>query len=114
VPLEIDGSSSETVRVPAEIIVGRGRSIVVRVEGDGFLDEQVRDGDFLVVEQRDAPRDGETVLAVVDGIRTVLGGFRREGTAIRLMPAAATRESAPLDAMRVAIQGVVVSLIRRY
>src|SRR3954469_5735597 len=44
-------ASNETISVP-EALVGKRDSYVLRVKGDSMIDEQIRDGDFVVVEDR--------------------------------------------------------------
>src|SRR5262245_39730604 len=57
--------SEEEVAVPADMVPGGGRpAYVLRVRGDSMIDEQIRDGDFVVVEERPQARDGETVVAL--------------------------------------------------
>jgi len=44
-------AGAETIAVP-ETFVGRRDTYVLRVRGDSMIDEQIRDGDFVVVEDR--------------------------------------------------------------
>ena len=48
---------------------------MLRVRGDSMIDEQIRDGDFVIVERRSDARDGETVVAVVRGEEATLKKF---------------------------------------
>ena len=60
VPIEAV-ASSETIAVP-EDLVGKRDTYVLRVRGDSMIDEQIRDGDFVVVEDRKScrqRRDGD-------------------------------------------------------
>ncbi len=107
-------ASVETVSVPAELVAGRGRTYALRVKGTGMHDEQIREGDLVIVEDRHAPRDDETIVAVVDGVETAVRRFSRDGARVRLQssdPAVAARV---LPADRVQVHGVVVAMIRRY
>ena len=106
--------TSETVRMPAEMIAGRGRTFVLRVEGNSMIDEQIRDGDLVIVEERKAAQEGETVVALIDGTDATLKRFRREGSKIKLQPANPAMSPIVVDADRVKIQGVVVGVLRRY
>jgi repressor LexA len=107
--------SDEEVAVPADMVPGGGRpAYVLRVRGDSMIDEQIRDGDLVVVEERPQARDGETVVALVDGHEATLKKLYRDGGSVRLQPANASMGPLILAADRVSIQGVVVGVIRKY
>ena len=77
-----------------------------------MIDEQIRDGDFVVVSQRSTARNGETVVALLeDGEATLKKFYRRRGR-IRLEPANEAYE--PIIVDQCEIQGVVVGVIRTY
>ena len=107
--------SEQAVSVPADMVPGGGRpGYVLRVRGDSMIDEQIRDGDLVVIEERPQARDGETVVALVDGHEATLKKLFREGATVRLQPANATLGPLILAADRVQVQGVVVGVIRKY
>jgi repressor LexA len=107
--------ADEEVPVPADMVPGGGRpAYVLRVRGDSMIDEQIRDGDLVVVEGRPQARDGETVVALVDGHEATLKRLYREGASVRLQPANASMGPLVLAAERVQVQGVVVGVIRKY
>ena len=83
---------------------------VLSVVGDSMIEEQIREGDLVVFEQRSNPRNGETVVAVVDGEAT-LKKFYKEKNRIRLQPANPAYK--PIYADDVDIQGVVIGVVRR-
>ncbi len=97
-----------------ERLLTRGQNYVLQVEGDSMIDEHIQDGDLIVVEQRESARDGETVVALVDGDRATLKKVYREGSRVRLQPANPTLDPIFVPADRLQIQGVVVGLIRKY
>ncbi len=105
---------AETLCVPSDMITGRGRTYALRVRGDSMIDEQIRDGDYIVVEDRATAREGETVVALVDGVDATLKKFYTDGSDVRLMPAHPTMSPIVVAADRVRVQGVVVGVIRRY
>lgn len=102
----------ESIAVP-ENMVGRGETFVLQVHGDSMIDEQIRDGDYVILEKR-AQRNGEVVVALVDGQEATLKKFFRVGNRVRLEPANQNVEPITLPADRVRVQGVVVGLLRRY
>src|SRR5215475_14997561 len=80
----------ESISVPAELVPGRGESFVLRVRGDSMIEEQIRDGDYVVVESRPEARDGETVVALLRGEEATLKKLYRKGSRVRLVPANAS------------------------
>ena len=56
-----------------------GASFALRVRGDSMIEEQIRDGDYVVVEGRSEARDGETVVALLRGEDATLKSFFRKG-----------------------------------
>ena len=80
-----------------------------------MVDEQIRDGDFVVVNQRQRADNGETVIALLNGnAATVKKDYRERDGRIRLQPANETMSPMLVDERDVAIQGVVVGVLRRY
>jgi len=107
-------TASETIFVP-EDMVGRRDTYVLQVKGDSMIDEQIRDGDFVIVENRRTARDGEMVIALVDGDSATLKKLYREGGGtVRLQPANARLKPIYIDQDRLRIQGVVIGVLRKY
>ncbi len=107
--------SRETLGVPPDM-PRRGReNFVLQVQGDSMIDEQIRDGDFIVVSSQASAEDGEMVVALVGGdSATVKKLYREPGNRIRLQPANPTMQPIFVNADDVLIQGVVVGVIRKY
>jgi repressor LexA len=105
--------SNETIAVP-ESLAGKRDSYVLRVKGDSMIDEQIRDGDFVIVEDRKSVDNGEMVIALVGGLDVTLKKFYRENGRIRLQPANPAMHPIMVDADQVQVQGVVVGVMRRY
>ena len=107
-------ASNETIAVP-EDLVGKRDTYVLRVRGDSMIDEQIRDGDFVVVEDRKTADNGEMVIALLRGSDVTLKKFYRDpGGKIRLQPANAAMQPIFADPDQVQIQGVVVGVMRKY
>jgi repressor LexA len=106
---------NETCCVP-ETLVGRaGSHYVLRVRGNSMVDEQICDGDFVVVNQRQRADNGETVIALVNGSSaTVKKYYRERDGRIRLQPANETMQPLYVHENDVTIQGIVVGVMRRY
>jgi repressor LexA len=113
VPIEAV-TGHETFTVP-EAFVGAGTHYVLRVRGDSMIDEQIRDGDFVVVNERQRADNGETVIALLNGnSATVKKYFRERDGRVRLQPANDAIVPIVVDENDVVIQGVVVGVLRRY
>lgn len=104
----------ESIEVPRNLVPPRGESFVLRVRGESMIDEQIRDGDYVVVEGRNEARNGETVVALVRGDEATLKRFYRRGSRVRLEPANASMQPIEVPAGDVEIRGVVRGLLRRY
>jgi repressor LexA len=107
-------TSTETIFVP-EDMVGRQETYVLQVKGDSMIEEQIRDGDYVIVENRQSARDGEMVIALLDGENATLKKLYREGGGrVRLQPANAALSPIYVDQSRLQIQGVVIGVLRKY
>ena len=79
-----------------------------------MIEEQIRDGDYIIVNSRNSADDGEMVVALIDGESTTVKKLYREGGGqIRLQPANESLEPLFFPADKVSVQGVVVGVIRR-
>ena len=112
VPIEAV-AGSETIAVP-EDLVGRRETYVLRVRGNSMIDEHIRDGDFVIVEDRKTAENGEMVIALLGGHDATLKKFYREHESVRLQPANPTMQPIVVPADHVQIQGVVVGVMRKY
>ncbi|MBI4521140.1 MAG: transcriptional repressor LexA [Gemmatimonadetes bacterium] len=107
--------AQETISVPDDMVPSGSEAYVLRVRGDSMIDEQIRDGDYIVVSRRITANNGETVVALVGGdSATVKKLYREPGNRIRLQPANPEMRPIVVDADNVTIQGVVVGVIRKY
>lgn len=92
-----------------------GQHFVLRVRGSSMINDQIRDGDYVVCEKRDAYRNGQTVVALLDsGEATLKRYYRERDGRIRLQPANEAYEPIWVEPDRVQIQGVVIGLVRTY
>ena len=106
-------ASNETISVP-EDLVGRRDTYVLRVRGNSMIDEQIRDGDFVIVEDRKSAQNGETVVALLSGSDVTLKKLYRENGRVRLQPANPTMQPIFVEPDQVQVQGVVVGVMRKY
>ncbi len=104
---------TEGFAVPAALL-GPGEHYALEVSGDSMVEEGILDGDYALIRKVDSARDGEIVVALIDNEEATLKTYRREGQMIRLDPANRSYEAQRYDEGRVAIQGRLAGLIRRY
>jgi repressor LexA len=107
------GRRSETIAVP-EDLAGKRDMYVLRVKGDSMIDEQIRDGDFVIVEDRKTAENGEMVIALVGGSDVTLKKFYLENGRVRLQPANPAVRPLVYSSDEVQVQGVVVGVMRKY
>ena len=100
----------ETVGVPTSMV--RTNSYALRVRGHSMIDDNIQDGDIIVIEKRETACNGESVVAMINGETVTLKKFYVEQDGIRLQPA--NPEMAPiyLRNEEVQILGIVTGVIR--
>jgi repressor LexA len=101
----------ETLEI-SDLVGGRNDPFLLRVRGDSMIDEQIRDGDYVVCERRTAAHNGETVVAIIDEEATLKRFYRERGGRVRLQPA--NQRMKPIYPKRVEIRGVVIGILRKY
>ncbi len=111
-PLEPYNDPNATMDIAPSFVSGKKRVYVLQVRGESMIEEQIRDGDFVVVEEADQAKNGEIVVALLDNGMATLKRFYKEATRIRLEPANSTMS--PIFVKSVRIQGKVVGLIRKF
>jgi repressor LexA len=110
-PLDVD-VSDETIAVP-EHLTSRGENYVLKVRGDSMVEDGILDGDLVIIARRERADNGEMVVANVNG-EVTLKRIYREGERVRLQPANSMMSPIFAPARDVAVQGVVVGLMRRF
>lgn len=110
-PLEVD-LSDETIAVPQHLTT-RGENYVLKVRGDSMVEDGILDGDLVIIARREEATNGEMVVANVNG-EVTLKRLYREGERVRLQPANSMMHPIYARARDVAVQGVVVGLMRRF
>lgn len=110
-PLDVE-VSDETISVP-EHLTSRGENYVLKVRGDSMVDDGILDGDLVIISRRERADNGEMVVANVNG-EVTLKRLYQEGERVRLQPANSMMSPIYAPARDVAVQGVVVGLMRRF
>ena len=106
--------TDDTVSVPKDL-QGRGRTFALRVRGESMVEENIQDGDIIIVASQKTAENGQVVVALIDGNYATVKKFYREPDFIRLEPANPQFKSIFIKTPeRIQIQGVVKGLIRKY
>lgn len=111
-PIEAFEDSS-TLPVPAALL-GPGEHYALEVSGDSMVGAGILDGDYALIQRSSAAREGDIVVALIDGQEATLKYFRRDGRSIRLDPANSAHSPQVYAENRVIVQGRLAGLLRRY
>ncbi len=103
----------ETIAVPKSRVPSFGEIYALRVVGNSMVDENINDGDIILVRQQNVAENGQKVVALIDGSDTTLKKFYQEKNQIRLQPANKNIEPIIIKKEReFEIQGVFVDVIK--
>lgn len=111
-PLEPHSDPNAKISIPPVFFSPTKRVFVLQVRGESMIEDQIADGDYVVVQQTNTAKDGDIVVALLDNGMATLKRFFRETTRIRLEPSNA--KMSPIFVKNVRIQGKVIGLIRKY
>ena len=101
----------DTVSLDEYLISRPEATFMLRVDGDSMLEAGILPGDTVLVERGRTPRNGDIVIACVDGAWT-MKYFYKDAQGVRLEPANA-KYATIRPAQRLAVEGVVSSVIRK-
>ncbi len=105
---------SERLSVPSDLVRNADETFVLRVRGDSMIEEGIQEGDFIICERRRTARNGQVVVALINGHETTVKFFYLEGDSVRLQPANPYMAPIYVKAKDVEIQGLVIGLVRKY
>src|SRR5207253_9548117 len=112
------GQPIEAIESPQTISLAdfvRSKEVfVLEVRGESMQDEHIMDGDYVLVEKTKVARNGELVVALVNGDETTLKRFYKEGEKIRLQPSNTAMQPIIVPAAAVELQGKVIGVLRKY
>src|SRR4051812_49044073 len=94
---------------------GDPNTFALKVRGDSMIEDHICDGDYVLIEKAADARDGETVVALVEGMETTLKRFYSEpGDHVRLQPANSAMQPIHVPKSSVQIQGKLIAVLRKY
>jgi len=112
-PIEAIRGNTETLDVPGQLL-GAGEHYALEVSGDSMIDAGILDGDVAIILRCDSAENGTIVVALVEETEVTLKRLRRKGNSIALEPANPAHETRIFGPDRVAVQGRLTALIRKY
>lgn len=84
---------------------------VLEVSGDSMIEDQIADGDYVVIRKQKTAQKGQIVVALTDDNEATLKRWYPEGNRIRLAPA--NRKMKPIYVKNARVLGVVVGVVRK-
>jgi repressor LexA len=95
--------------------VGKGATFALEVRGESMIEDHICSGDFVLAEKTDKVRDGDIVVALVDGTEATLKRYyQQQDGRIRLQPANAAMAPIFVNPADLQIQGRVLAVMRKY
>jgi len=102
----------ELVKVPANMV--RKNTYALQVKGSSMIDDNILDGDIVIVEKRISAENGQSVVALINNEQVTLKKFYIEADGVRLQPANPDMEPIILKNEDVQVLGVVSGVIRNF
>lgn len=103
-------AQNDRVKVPANMV--RKNTYALKVTGHSMIDDNIQDGDVIIVEKRESAENGQSVVALISGEQVTLKKFYIEADGIRLQPANPEMDAILLKNEEVQVLGVVTGVIR--
>jgi repressor LexA len=107
-------AKAQTISVPRFLVNDLNRTYVLRAKGDGYLEEQIAQGDLIIVEARTNPDPGDTIIATLNAGDTIIKRFYPEEKYIRLIGNSPNNRPLLVENVDLTIQGIVTGLLRLY
>lgn len=105
--------SDQSLSVPSALL-GPGDHYALEVSGDSMIEAGIHDGDYALIRKCETARDGDIVVALINGDEATLKYLRHEKGLIRLDPANSSHQPQRYRPDQVRIQGKLAGLLRRY
>lgn len=102
----------EKIKVPANMV--RKDTYALKVSGHSMIDDNIQDGDIVIIEKKQSAENGQSVVALINDEQVTLKKFYIEADGIRLQPANPEMEPILLKNEEVQVLGVVTGVIRNF
>lgn len=102
--------TNETIEIPRDMV---GHNVfALKVHGDSMIEDGILDGDYVIIEKTNNPKNGDIVVALIDQDNVTLKRFYREKSRIRLQPA--NKNYKPIYTKKAIVQGRLKGVIRKF
>jgi SOS regulatory protein LexA len=102
----------DTMNIDDYLIKDKDFSYLLQVKGDSMIDAGIREGDMVIAEKKGEPKDGDIVIALVDGGWT-MKYYRNKKGKIYLEPA--NKDFKPIyPESQLEVAAIVKGVIRKY
>lgn len=113
-PIETIEDREESIAISKNKLPRSGEFFALKVMGDSMIDENINDGDIVLIKKQCFASNGEKIVALIDNREATLKSFYKERSQIRLQPA--NKKLKPIiiksDEKEIIIQGVVIDIIK--
>ncbi|MBU1102583.1 transcriptional repressor LexA [Patescibacteria group bacterium] len=104
---------NEFITIAKSKLPKSGDFYALQVKGNSMIDENIKDGDVVLVKQQEVAENGQRVVALIDNYEATLKKFYRERNQVRLQPANSAYEPIIIRKDRdIKIQGIVIDVIQ--
>ena len=111
--IETQRSYSDDIEVPGFLVNDKPNVFAAKVKGESMIDALVADGDLVIMEPADNPRNGDMVAAFLeDNNEVTLKHFYMQNGIVTLKPANPLMSPITVPAEKVTVRGKVVGVIR--
>lgn len=117
-PLHIPAQDSwqdeavDSVEIPTSLVSNSSEVFGLRVKGESMIDALVADGDLVLLEQADIPKEGDMVAAEVSDLGVTLKHFHMSNGVVTLQPANNDMDPITAPADQVTVRGKVIGVVR--
>lgn len=102
----------ESIEVPVNMV--KRNTYALKVQGHSMIDDNIQDGDIIIVEKCESATNGQSVVALINNEQVTLKKFYIEAGGIRLQPANPDMEPIMLKNDEVQVLGIVSGVIRKF
>lgn len=103
----------ETIVLPKSRLMNGGNFFALKVAGDSMIEENINNGDIVVVKNQPTAENGQKVIALINNYEVTLKKLYREKNRIRLQPANPKMDPIFVKPDNLVIQGVVTDIIKQ-
>ena len=113
-PILAEQNIEESFPLPARYVSRGADNFMLKVKGESMVEAGIMDGDLILVEQQNTARNGDIVVAMIDGFESeaTVKTFYREDDHVRLQPE--NSSMSPIIVKDVTILGKVRGVFRYF